>query len=252
MLFLNNFFRTFFTTLCLMSTLYSQVNTDKKFVAIFPFHFASTDVTEKEALSEMNGLFYDLFAGQLSNTDYFQVVDRRHIMEMIEEIKLQQSGLTDGQIVEVGKMHGAQLAIFGTVTKVFKETYLTLKIIDIETSVIIKAVKVKGSLAKPDELALNAGIEFMNGLSRVLFDRYRIGTGEILPSSRQGLESFLKARDLIHQAILAKQEGRQEQKKKFLANAEKLLDKSASCSPELKTVIQTYRENTLAQVADDK
>ena len=112
-----------------------------KVVAIFPFHFASTDLAEKEAIQELNGLFYDLFAGQLVSTDFFEVVDRQHIAEMMEEVKLQLSGLTAGEVVQLGKAKGAELAIFGAVTKVGKQTFLTMKIIDIETTVIIKAIK---------------------------------------------------------------------------------------------------------------
>ncbi len=223
---------------------FAQDAAGQKNAAIFPFHFASTNIEEKQAISELDGLFYDLFAGQLISTDYFRIVDRRHISETLQEIKLQQSGLTDGEIVQAGKIIGAQLAIFGTVTKVGKETYLSLKIIDIETSLILRAVNIRGSLDRPDRLAMDAGSAFMEGLSRVLYEKYDIGTGQVTDDLRRGLKYFLDARDKVQQAILAQQSDRQSRADKLLDEAEKLLAAAASQSAELETTVKLYRKKT--------
>ena len=177
----------FFFIIFLTCHLYAQVNGDKKTAAIFPFHFASIDAEEQEIISGLNELFYDLLAGQFINTVFFEVVDRQHLATLLDEIKLQQSGLTQDQVIEIGKMKGAQLAIFGSVTKVFAQTFLTLKVIDIETTVILKAIKVKGSLKEPDVLALDAGNEFMIGLSEVLHDYFQVDKEEIVLKSKTSI-----------------------------------------------------------------
>ena len=56
----------FMFNILLTNLLYPQDNAPQKVVTIFPFHFASTDVAEKKTISELNGLFYDLFAGQFA------------------------------------------------------------------------------------------------------------------------------------------------------------------------------------------
>ncbi|MBN2280277.1 MAG: hypothetical protein JXQ65_06840 [Candidatus Marinimicrobia bacterium] len=218
---------------------------DKKYVAIFPFHFASTNLSERNAMNELNGLFSDLFAGQFAATDYFEVLDRQNMDALLKEVSIQASGLTSEQVVEMGKTKGAELAIFGTVTNVYKNTYLTLKIIDIETSIILKSIKVKGSLAEIDAFAEEGGFEFMKGLSLLLYERYQIGDGQIESASREGIRQFMKARDLIAQAIVAKQEGNKSKMKKLKSKAENYLEKAAAVNPGVQAAIQLYRENTL-------
>lgn len=213
---------------------------ERKVVTIFPFHFASTNPQEKAALEELNNFFYDLFAGQLTSTDYFEVVDRQNMKALLEEVALQQSGLTQ-QVVQLGKMKGAQLAIFGTVTKIGKQTYLTMKIIDIETGVILKAIKQKGSLKKPDELATEAGFKFMNGLSKVLYQRYGIGVPTVSGAAKKGLRELLRARDSIQKAIVAAEADDTRNLKKWKKEAEKHLQK-ASRYPELSSQVRQYRE----------
>ncbi len=235
------YFRMLIITLVALQFGFGQT---KKVVTIFPFHFASTDLEEKEAIEELNGFFYDLFAGQLASTDYFEVVDRQNMKALMSEVALQQSGLTE-QILELGKVTGAQLAIFGTVTRVFKQTFLTMKIIDIETSVILKAIKQKGSLKEPDELALEAGYKFMRGLSRILYQRYNIKAGNVASSSKDGLKDFLKGRDLIQQAIIAYDAGDEGKMKNLKEDGQKYLERAAEHEG-LQPVVQKYREDVVS------
>lgn len=216
---------------------------EQKTATLFPFHFASTDVEEKKAISELNNLFYDLFAGQFVSTGYFRVVDRQHIRELIDEIKLQQSGLTQNEVIEIGKMQGAELAIFGTVTKVMHQTYLTMKIIDIETTLILKVIKAKGSLTKPDALALEAGLDFMDGLSSVLVERYGLGSKKLSNISKNGLQAYLKGRDSAEQALVAKQDGDEKKGKKLLQEAESHFQKAVLTDPGLESAVAEYKNS---------
>ncbi len=229
----------------------AQTMNDKKTAAIFPFHFASIDPEERQVISGLNELLYDLFAGQFINTGYFEVVDRQHIAELLDEIKLQQAGLTQDQVIEIGKMKGAQLAVFGSVTKVYAQTFLTLKIIDVETTVILKAIKVKGSLQEPDVLALNAGIEFMKGLREVLHDYYQIDEQETEPSLKKGLKRFLEARDLTEQALLAKKDGDREKMTQLQNKAEHSFEKSIELDPALESAVKAY-QSRMASLFEDE
>lgn len=225
---------------------------DIKTVAIFPFHFASPDADERENMKQLNELFYDLFAGQLTSSGYFDIVDRQHIDDLMQEINFQQSGLTANQVVDIGKARGAQIALFGTVTQVYKQTFLTLKIIDIETTLILKAVKVTGSLKKIDALALDAGYRFMNGLSAVLYDRYGIGAGEIEKASQEGIEQFFKARDLMRQALVARENGDQNKAHSLQEKAKQYLEKCISGNPELKSAVSIYLKRLTRELNDGR
>ena len=223
-----------------------------KTAAIFPFHFASLDAKERENMQQLNELFYDLFAGQLTSSGYFDVVDRQHIDALMQEISFQQSGLTADQAVEIGKARGAELALFGTVTKVYKQTFLTLKIIDIESTLILKAVKSSGSLKKIDDLAMDAGYRFMDGLSSVLYDRYGIGAGEIGEASQEGIERFLKARDQMRQAVIAKENGESDKARSLQEKAKKNLQYIIATHPELKSSVSIYVKRLTRELDDER
>lgn len=223
-----------------------------KTVAIFPFHFASLEADERENMRQLNELFYDLFAGQLISSGYFDVVDRQHIDDLMQEVSFQQSGLTSDQVVDMGKAKGAEIALFGTVTQAYHQTYLTLKIIDIETTLILKAIKARGSLKKIDEMALDAGYRFMNGLSNVLYDRYDIGAGEIDQASQEGIERFFKARDLMQQAIIANENGKHDKARDLQEKAKRHLEKVISINPELKSSVSVYLNRLKRELNDER
>lgn len=227
-----------------------KIDKSKKMVAIFPFHFASTDADDVKMLESLNGLLYDLFAGQLTGTFNFSVVDRRHIASLYEEIKFQHNGINQNQVVEFGKTQGAELALFGTVTHVFRQTFLTLKIIDIESSIILKAIHVKGDLKHPDVLASEAGQQFMAGLNQVLSSRYSANSEFQYDISSKGIGYFFKARDYFNQAIIAKQNGNTEQFDKFKRNCEKYLESALKEDSKLKITIQNYRDRNLSQLEE--
>ncbi|MDZ7724887.1 MAG: CsgG/HfaB family protein [candidate division KSB1 bacterium] len=237
--------------LCITASGLSHAQQSKT-AAIFPFHFASLDANERDTMQQLNELFYDLFAGQLTSSGYFEVVDRQHIDDLMQEINFQQSGLTADQAVEIGKARGAELALFGTVTQVYKQTFLTLKIIDIETTLILKAVKVKGSLKKIDDLAMDAGYRFMHGLSSVLYDRYGIGAGELGEASQEGIERFLTARDQMRQAIVAKENGDSKKARSLQDKAKQHLEYIIATHPELKSSVSIYVKRLTREMDDER
>lgn len=242
---------SFFVLIFITGAATVSAEPDVKTVAIFPFHFASPDAKERNNMNQLNELFYDLFAGQLTRTGYFDVVDRQHIDDLMQEINFQQSGLTAGQVVNIGNARGAQIALFGSVTQVYNQTFLTLKIIDIETTLILKAIKVRGSLKKIDDLALDAGYKFMNGLSDVLYQRYNIGSGDIGKASREGIERFFKARDLMQQAILARENGKTDKARDLQQKAKSLLQKVIAANPELKSSVSLYVKRINRELKDE-
>jgi len=86
----------------------------KKRIAVFPFADANRAAQEEgygAAVSEM-------LTTKLVNDGVFQVVERGRIQEMLEEQKLQVSGIVDaGTARRIGSILGVDLLVFGGVSK---------------------------------------------------------------------------------------------------------------------------------------
>jgi hypothetical protein len=118
----------------------------------------------------------DILTARLSVYSQFQLVDRRNMEDLLKEHQLSLSGLTDtGQVIQVGKVVGAKIMIFGSVFAVEKELYIAAKIVGVETS------QVKGILATGKlESSLS---ELIGQLSDKLIDGLNKWTPELLPKS---------------------------------------------------------------------
>lgn len=82
----------------------------------------------------------------LIQTGQFKVIERAALQKVLEEQKLQITGLVDPEsAIKLGKLVGAKLIVVGSVVK-FAETYtLNVRFIDAETGIAIKAEKVQAS-----------------------------------------------------------------------------------------------------------
>ena len=71
------------------------------------------------------------------NTD-FDLIDRKDLSLIIEEQKLQLSGIIDeDSIVELSKIKGIDILVFGKIINSERVKYIELKILDVETALII-------------------------------------------------------------------------------------------------------------------
>lgn len=59
----------------------------------------------------------ELIENMLVNMKRFNIVDRKNLDKYIEEMKLQYSGLTDGDVVEAGKIQGFNKAVYGSIVR---------------------------------------------------------------------------------------------------------------------------------------
>jgi hypothetical protein len=87
---------------------------------------AVTDFTTEEALitTKMGGVT-DVFRNALMKNNMIQLVDRKHHEEIMRELRLQNSGITNPNSAKaVGELLNADYLIFGTVTR-FGQTTIT-------------------------------------------------------------------------------------------------------------------------------
>lgn len=84
----------------------------------------------------------DLLRTELVKSEAYEVLDRNNLAKTLREQALQQSGLVDEKsAVRLGRQLGAQYFVYGTFQKVGRVYFLTLDVVSIETSQIIKSAR---------------------------------------------------------------------------------------------------------------
>jgi TolB-like protein len=141
--------KKYFIFLLLCVIFQSGYNQSKHTLAVL--YFENNSLSQKEEMNPLCKGLTDMLITELSKIEQFQVVERAQLQQMIEEMKLGQSGILDPQsAVQVGKMLGAQNLLLGSFMNMFDgQIRIDVRIVNVETGVTIKAEEVTG---KPKDL----------------------------------------------------------------------------------------------------
>jgi TolB-like protein len=114
-------------------------------IAIMEFDNHSIGKYQEELGSLSKGLA-DFFEYDFSQISSLKVVERDKIDFVLRELELQETGKVDETTaVRVGKILGAQLMVFGSITQLGpKETRMIVRVVKVETSEIIASVSKEG------------------------------------------------------------------------------------------------------------
>lgn len=95
----------------------------------------------------------DLLTSAITQRNRFRAVDRRILKELLEELKLSQSGLVDERkALEVGRIQAADGMLFGSVLERVDSVEVYVRLVDTETSQILAAVDVYGENVDVEKL----------------------------------------------------------------------------------------------------
>lgn len=114
-------------------------------IAIMEFDNHSIGEYQEKLGSLAKGLA-DFFEHDFAKISTLRVVERDKIDFILKEIELQQSGAVDvATAVKVGKILGAQLMVFGSITQIDdKNTRMVVRAVKVETSEIVASVDKEG------------------------------------------------------------------------------------------------------------
>jgi len=123
-------------------------NPEIKTIAIMEFDNFSVGKYKEELGSLSKGLA-DFFEHDFSQISSLKVVERDKIDFVLKELELSASGKVDAETaVRVGKLLGAQLMVFGSITQIDdKDARMIVRVVKTETSEILASVDKEG---KPD------------------------------------------------------------------------------------------------------
>ncbi len=142
----------------------------KPTVAILPFADQSArsagSAKHKDAVEDS----YEYVRTAIEQTNRFRVMTRTEIMQVLDEIKFERSGLVDiSTAAQYGKMIGAQYIIVGNVTGIARRgseifANLSLRMVEVETAEVFLSGRGKGKSKYDETEALeNAADDALNG-----------------------------------------------------------------------------------------
>ncbi|UCD17491.1 MAG: hypothetical protein JSV44_00865 [Candidatus Zixiibacteriota bacterium] len=155
-----------------------------KTIAIMEFDNYSTQEFQEQLGYITKGLA-DFFASDFAKISDMKVVERDKINAIISEIELQQAGKVDqATAVKVGKILGARIMVFGSLTQLSaRNMRMLVRAVDVETSEIIATVDKEG---KPEYFKMEK--EMVEELAKKLNIKLDDKTRDLLKAG--GSESF--------------------------------------------------------------
>jgi curli biogenesis system outer membrane secretion channel CsgG len=123
----------------------NEAGPDTRTIAIMEFDNFSTG-EYKENLGDLSKGLADFFEYDFSKFSGVKIVERDKLDYLLREVKLAEEGKIDpGTAVRVGKMLGAQMMIFGSITQLDgKNARMVVRVVNVETSEIITTADKEG------------------------------------------------------------------------------------------------------------
>jgi len=121
-------------TLLICNSVLSQVT-----VAVLDFE--NNSIMGREKWAPLTSGLAQILTSEIDPVAALKVVERRRLKDLMDEVKLAQSGMIDDrQTVSVGKLVGARYMIFGAYLVDMKEKIrIDMRIVDVETGEALKA-----------------------------------------------------------------------------------------------------------------
>jgi TolB-like protein len=109
-------------------TLYTpSISQNKTAIAVLNFEAKNVSHETAEAVA-------DILSTELFNTKRFEVIERQAITRILEEQKLQMTGITDmSQAAEIGKVLNVKKIMIGSVSKLGQTYIINTRLVDVQT-----------------------------------------------------------------------------------------------------------------------
>ncbi len=164
---------------------------EKKTVAVLDFQ----NVSNSSELNYLQNAIPEMLVTGLLISKKIKVVEREKLKKILEEIKFSLSGtIAPEKSIEIGKMTGADTLLMGSIIKIGHQMRIDARLIDIQTSEVILAEKVKFNT---EEEVIEATDTLAEKIVKSLTgEEIKIGDGKKLPpkdiKSFQGKALFME------------------------------------------------------------
>ncbi len=121
-------------------------STQQKTIAVL--YFQNNSLADRQNMEPLSKGLADMLITELSKIQALKVIERNQLQQMIEEMKLGQSGMVDEKTAQqVGKLLGAQTLLLGSYVALFGgKMRIDARIVEVETGRTIEAEEVTGDV----------------------------------------------------------------------------------------------------------
>jgi len=135
-------------------------------IAVLPFDNGGSYGREREDFEAMQVGLAQMLITELAANPKARLVDRRIIRQVIEEQDLGASGRAEAETAaKVGKLVGARYVVTGSFIDFYGDLRIDARIVDVETSEIIKAEQVRDKRSNLFGLVTSMSTKVMEGVS---------------------------------------------------------------------------------------
>lgn len=117
---------------------------DERTIAVFDFE--NNSIFARDTYAPLSNGLAQIFISELGHVESLTIVERRKLKEVLDEIKLQQSGVTGVRYTaRAGALCGAQYMVFGSFIVDLKEKIrIDIRVVHVESGKTVKAAEVTG------------------------------------------------------------------------------------------------------------
>ena len=132
----------------LISGFIEQAYPQSKKITLAVLYFENNSVVDKDKMEPLSKGIADMLITELTKIKAFKVVERERLNDVIDELKLQQTGVFDQSTAQkIGKLLGAQTLLLGSFMNFFGEQIrVDLRIVETETGLTLKAEEMTDDL----------------------------------------------------------------------------------------------------------
>ncbi|MFQ5825537.1 MAG: CsgG/HfaB family protein [bacterium] len=130
----------------------TQTNLGPALTPGVPVTLAILNFEAKGVSQSVADIGLDLLSSSLANFDYITLVERNKIKDVINELKLQLSGLTEENGAEVGKILNADMVLLCSVGALGSSYIFNARLIDVETARVVKGRQVNCEECRDQDL----------------------------------------------------------------------------------------------------
>jgi TolB-like protein len=127
-----------------LSPIFSRANEARTLAILY---FDNNSLAKKSDMDPLRKGLADMFITEFDKISQFKVVERNQLQQILEEMKLSQTGMVSGKTAqEVGKMLGAQNLLFGSYMLMLdNKLRIDIRITQVETGLTLKAEEATGN-----------------------------------------------------------------------------------------------------------
>lgn len=170
----------------------AQAATERRTIAVFDFE--NNSIFERDTYAPLANGLAQILISELGHVESLVLVERRKLKEILDEIKLQQSGVTNaGYTARAGTLCGAQYMVFGSfIVDLNEKIRMDIRVVQVETGKTVKAAEVTGKGKDFLSLIKKLSVDIVNSLpveitkeeKQFLKDTKRIGMSALMKFSR--------------------------------------------------------------------